>query len=538
MAGLPLAVGLVTAVLAPNYADTYATPADLARAEALMHASTTSAFLYGRLPTGADTTQLAVWELGALTCLLLGILVVLRTVARTRLTEDLGLGETLRGLGVTGGVEVMAAACVSLCQCLGLGVAAGCGLMALDGVTADDALAYGGAVGGTCAILAALALLLAQLADDAPTARGMCLAALAVLFTGAGLHAARGWHWAGAWSPFALREAIDPGGADDPAALVVVAGVVTAAVVLAGLAARRRDLGAGLVHLPARHQRPLRVRGPISLAARLCRRQVVIWALATTSIAGILTAMGGSVVDLARQGAVDGGSLGAVVAGEDPGRGFLAYIGVLAGAMACAQALLVVGRFSTQERAGLVESQRATGTGPVHLLGAAWTVAAGACSLSLAVTCGVVAVVGGAVLDTGVADAVELVAGQWPAALAAAGIAALLAGVAPRATSLGWGALLASLGLAQLGATLGLPQGVIDAGPLAQAGQRGSLWLVVVAGAGIAVGLAWIGRRDLAVLASSRQRRPHAQRSAATSRHRRNRHSGSAPTVPIPAKKK
>ncbi|SDN55913.1 hypothetical protein SAMN05216355_106126 [Actinomyces ruminicola] len=68
---LPTAVALLTALLAPGYATTYATAEDLARAVAMSRISKTLTALYGELPAAADAVQLAVWELGALTCLLL-----------------------------------------------------------------------------------------------------------------------------------------------------------------------------------------------------------------------------------------------------------------------------------------------------------------------------------------------------------------------------------------------------------------------------------------------------------------------------------
>ncbi|RAX19905.1 hypothetical protein DRB06_11055, partial [Actinomyces sp. Z5] len=198
---LPTATALLTALLAPNYATTYATAADLARAVAMSRISKSLTALYGELPEGADAVQLAVWELGALTCLLLGIVVVLRAVAVTRAQEDGGRSEMLRGGGVGPVGELVGVSLMLGAQCVLLGIGAGVGILALEGAGAADATAYGIAVAGTCALLAAVTVLLAQLTTDATGARGAGLAALAVLYAGHGAWAAQGWGWAGAWSP-------------------------------------------------------------------------------------------------------------------------------------------------------------------------------------------------------------------------------------------------------------------------------------------------------------------------------------------------
>lgn len=49
LVALPAVTGLTTALLAPGYGDTYASPQDLARAVASAQVSDTLSFLYGRL---------------------------------------------------------------------------------------------------------------------------------------------------------------------------------------------------------------------------------------------------------------------------------------------------------------------------------------------------------------------------------------------------------------------------------------------------------------------------------------------------------
>ncbi|VEG26635.1 hypothetical protein [Actinomyces howellii] len=497
LTALPVAVGLLTAVLAPSYGSTYATAADLARAVASARLNTTSTFLYGTLPEGADVVQLTVWELGALTCLVLGVVIVLRAVAASRAAEEAGRAETLRAVGAGAVTQLAGSALVLGVQCLGLGAGAGAGLLTLARAGTADALAYGAAVALTCALAAAGTLLVCQLLADATAARGACLVLMALLFAWHGAACAEGWGWAGACFPFSLRGEVDPGGLNDLAPLAVAALALAALLVAAGSAAAARDLGAGLVRPPRRTPRPLRVRGPLTLAVRLCRYQALAWAAGTAAASAVLTTMGQDVVTTARQGGLEGGSLGSLLSGEDPGTSFLRYIGTLVGCLAASQAVALCGRPVADERAGRLEAQRATGTGSARILVSWWGVGVLAAGVTLAVSTMTAGWAGVRVLGTSWADAVRLVGGQLPAALAAAGVTTLLCGTWPRGRAAAWAPVLISLGIAQLGGVLDLPQVLLDAAPLAQAGERSSLWLAGCGLLGVVLGGVGIGRRDL-----------------------------------------
>lgn len=497
LTALPAAAGVLTAVLAPNYDSTYTTPEDLARAVASSRLNKTSAFLYGTLPDGADVVQLAVWELGALTCLVLGVVIVLRAVAVSRTAEEAGGAETLRAAGAGPVTQLAGSALILAVLCLLLGAATGGGLLALEGTSPADAAAYGACVALTCALLAGTALLAAQLLAEATSVRGVSLALVALLAAGHGAAAAEDWDWAGALSPFSLRGAVDPGGRDDWTALAIGGLALAVVLVAAGAAARARDLGAGALRLPQLRPRPLTVRGPLSLGLRLCRVQTLAWAISAAALSGVLTAMGEGVVDLARQDAVEGGSLGPLLRQGDPGAAFLGYIGSLVGCLAAAQAVVVCGRLVTDERAGRLEAQRATGTGTVRLLVSWWAIAAATTGLTLAASTATAGLAGASALETDWDDALRLVGGQWPAAIAAAGVTAALCGAWPRSRAAAWAPVLLSLGIAQLGDVLDLPQGLRDAAPLALAGERSSLWLLACGLLGLLMGAVAIRHRDL-----------------------------------------
>ena len=503
---LPATTAATTALLAPSYADTYRTQADLARAVASAQNAETMRFLYGTLSPTAGIVQSAVWELGALTCLVLGIVVTLRATARSRGDEDLGRAELLHSVGAGPGARLAAQAMALALECLLLGAAAGVGLLALDTTEGADAAAYGAAVTGTCLLLTCSTLVVAQLVQDAAGTRGLSLSLLGLLFVGYGLRASQDWGWAGWVSPFRLRAAIDPGGENSwPPCLWAIGGCIVLIGAAIALAAHR-DLGLGMLRLRGPWSgRRLHVTGPLSLTLELRSSQCLAWAATTALITGLLVSMGEGVVDLVRQGAVsDDSPLGSLMEGKDAGRAFLTYVGAIAGVLAAGQAISLVSRYGADEIAGRLEAAHATGIRPWRLLLSWWLTASLGAGLSLAAAALVAGFLGDSALDTDAWDALRLVGGQWPAATAAAGLTAGLCGSAPRWRGLTWVPVLAGLGITQLGGVLGLSQKVRDAAPFAQAGESGSPWLILIALVCLGAGALRVEQRDIELPASGR----------------------------------
>ena len=502
---LPVVTGLMTALLAPGYGDTYASPEDLARAVASAQVSDTSRFLYGDLSASAGIVQVAAWELGGLTCLVLGVVITLRSISLTRAAEDLGRTELLRSTGTGPAAGLVGQGLTLALQCLFLGIGAGAGLLALEEADGTDAVTYGAVLTATCLTVSFAALVLAQLAPDAAAGRSIALGVVGLMYSGNGMRASKHWDWAGWVSPFRLRTEADPGGDNSwpPILIAVAAGIVV--LTLAGVLTSHRDLGQGLVQLPVRRSSSLRVSGPLTLAIRLNRCLCLAWALLVSLVAGVLVSLGADVVDLARQGGISGGSLGSLLAGDDPGEAFLRYIGQLAGALATAQGVSLALRYSGDERSGRLEMVVSTGNRPLRILLSSWLVSALGSGLTLICATVAAGYVGRSELDTDLIDAVRLVAGQWPAALASAAIATALCGAWPRGRGLAWGPVLVGLGIAQLGGVLDLPKRIRDAGPFAQAGENGSLWLLAVATACLATAAFGVTRRDTSLIAASRR---------------------------------
>ena len=501
LAGLPITVAAVTAVLVPSYSTTYATEEDLARAVASARGAKTQLFLYGELDPDAGVGRLAVWELGALTCLALAVVVALRVIACSRGEEDAGRTEILHAWTAGPFTRLAGQALVMTCLCLSLGVGAGVGMLALDESGPADAASYGAAVSATCLLVAMTILVVCQLMADAPAARGAGLLLLGLMFVGHGLGAARDWAWAGWASPLRLRTLINPGGDNNWWPFLWAAVASSGLALTAGALARRRDLGLPLVSLRAPWSAgSVHVTGPRTFAARLCLWGCASWAVVSCLMVWLLITMGEEIVDLARQGAMNGdGALGSLLSGEDPGAAFLDYVGALAGALAACQAVALVCRCGLDERAGRLEAVISTGVQPWRALLSWWQTAALATAVSLLSAALVAGLVGDSALGTSAWQAVRAVAGQWPAVLAAGGLTCALCGLAPGARGLAWAPVLIGLGITQLGTALDLPRRVLDAAPFVQAGHAGSLWLLALAALGTAVGVIGINRRDMAL---------------------------------------
>lgn len=512
---LPSVVLVLTALLCPSYGTTYSSEAAMARAVASARTNDTMLLLYGNLAHGADPVQIAVWELGAMTCLGISVVVVLHTAAVTRGEEDRGRVELLHAASVGPTRRVLGQALTLALLSALIGVGAGTGLLALDGAVLADARAYGTAVGMTCLLLAALTHLAAQIAADAPGARGLGLVVLAAAYLAYGLSCSRELGWAdpvGDLSPFRLRQALSPGGHNAwlPALWGGCAWMLLVTITI--LTSRRRDLGQGLVLMRSpRAGSPLGVGGPAPLALRLSRGGITAWALALSAAVWLLIDMGGALVARAQKGAFGPDSgMGAILgSGDDADRAFLEYVGSLIGALAALHAVSLANRAGTDELVGRTEVLASTGVRPARLLLAWWCAAAAGSGLVLCCATASAASAGSGALGTGTRDAIRLVAGQWPAAIAAASVASAICAILPRRRGIAWLAPPICVGLIQFGATLDVPERVRDANPLAQAGRPGSWWLLGASAAMVGIAVVRMRRRDLVLASSSRSRRHH-----------------------------
>jgi ABC-2 type transport system permease protein len=492
------------------YQQTYATEAQRRTAVELAQQNAANTLLYGRLPDPGDPAQMFAWEIGAFVTILTAVMAVLVAVAVTRAAEDDGSLELLRGCGI-GPLQPLRSALTVLAGVAGVLTAGSAAAIlatagSAGGVSGSGAAAFAAVVGVTFLVVAAVAVVAAQVAPTAGMARLLGFALLGAAFViraVADTEQLAALNWV---SPLGLRAVVEPFTADRWAALLPALLTAAALTATAVLLCARREFGAGLIRRHDTRAGRLRIHTSVGLAARLTRSSLLVWTITVAAIGALFAAMGSGAVEQQHDGEV-GGFLGSQLGDADPAAGFLAYCGTLVGIVVSVFAILSMLAAGRSEQNGLTGLVLAAGVRRWMPLTAQAVVTVVNCAVVLTVTGLLTAMVAPAFLDgTDIAArSLAYMIGQWPAAVAATGGAALLLGAFPRLAALAWLPLLVSGVLALLGDLLGVPDRVRDlglfqqvpdiAGPAPQAGA-----LLVLTGLGAALvlaGAAGATRRDV-----------------------------------------
>jgi len=498
-------VTLVVVTL-PTYASTY--PDDAARLAAVKLAQSNGAttLLYGQLPGPGSPAQLFVWEIGTFVTLLVAVLGLLMAVRLTRAAEQQGTIEIVRAAGL-GRLAPLTATLVLLTvvsALLGLASAAAAGFRAgrVAGIDWAGSLAFGSVVALTFLLIALMAVVAAQLVPTPWSARVTTALVLTGCFALRAIADTQRHPWLNWVTPFGLRATAAPFTSKRILPLVVALCVAVLLAVLAVALERSRELGSSIVRVSTSRVHHSRVSSPLGFAWRLGRATTFWWVAGIATGGTLFNAMGSSVVKTARQGGLSGGFLGAQLAGADPVSAYFAYTGTVVATVVVASAILAMLEAVTEERNGAGEYLRATGASPARVLTGHLEVALIGSALALAFTAALIAIVAPHTLGGhGVSgEAFGQVIGQWSGVLVLVGSVVLLTGWAPRMAWLGWIPWAASVTLALLGTLLGIPQAIIDLGPLNPAhGIVTPLARMIVFTLTASIGLRAVRHRDLAL---------------------------------------
>ena len=511
---LPAWVYLITVLVASNsYSLNKLYPTAQARAALAVSGGRNPAlvFLYGRL-SGDSLGAVSAWRYGVWAAIFGALMSIFLVIRHTRADEETGRLELVgsaavgRLAGLTAALLTAVAANVALALLLTVA-------LIVVGLPAAGSAAFALAIASCSLAFAAVAALTAQLAAGARAARGIAAGVLgaAYLLRAVGDAAgSSGPSWLTWLSPLGWTEFVRPYTADRwwvlALPLVLTAAAVTAAYVLAVT----RDYGAGLLpDRPGRATASGWLRGPLGLAWRLQRGTLLGWAVgfaftfaaSGAAAKGIGSLLGGS-AQLRQAFTRLGGQAGITDA-------YLAAIMSLAGLAAAAYATSAVLRVRAEETEGRAELLLATATGRIRWGLSHVLVAVFGTALLLAVA-GLAAGLGYG-LRTGsagpeVARMLGAAAAQLPASLAAAAIAVVLLGLAPRASVAGaWTVVGAVVVIALFGQVLQLSQWVLDISPFTHVPKLPGgavsaaplLWLSLAALAFSAAGLAALRRRDI-----------------------------------------
>ncbi|GAA3886515.1 exporter of polyketide antibiotics [Saccharothrix violaceirubra] len=465
--------------------------------------------LLGPLSDHTTLGGVLAWRWGVFGGLLVGLMSLFLLTRHTRAEEESGRLELLGSAVVGRHAPLAAAVVVGLLAPTLVGGLVAAGLIGLDQPVAGS-VAFGLAFASPGWVFTGVSAVAAQLPEGARTANALGGAVLGGTYLLRAVGDAAGDHgptWLTWCSPLGWAQRVEPYAHDRWWVLLLP---VIATVLLVGLASvlvTRRDLGAGLIATrpgPAHTS----LAGPFGLAWRLHRGTLLGWTFGMLVLGAVYGAVARGVEEM-----LDANPALERVIAQMGGTGslvdvyFASIFGII-GLFSAIHAVTTVLRLRVEETSHRVEPILATTAGR-------WRVA---CAHLLYATLGTAVVLTAAGLGAGLVHGVRTgdVAAQLPrlvgAALAQApavwvvtGVAVLLFGVLPKATSAAWAFLVGFLVLGQLGPLLRLPGWVTDLSPFTHVPKLPSahldawplVWLTAVAGASILVGLAAFRRRDI-----------------------------------------
>ncbi|BCN76427.1 ABC transporter permease [Prescottella equi] len=455
---------------------------------------------------GSSVGALTTWRAGYLFTFL-AVAVILTVVRHTRTEEETGRTELLDSTAVGRYAGLTAALLVAGSGAVVSAVVAAVGLAAI-GLGGTGAVAFGAAVLGVGTVFAGVAAVAAQVSTSARLARGISFGVLAVAF----LLRAVGDAGSGtlSWlSPIGWSQQVRPY-ADERWWVLLLPGVT--AVVLAAVAYRtlaRRDLGAGLIaERPGPATSPPSLSGPVGLAWHTQRGPLAAW---TVGLAMFALVIGGAAHGVSDQlGSSETvlqalARLGGTQAIEDS---FIALGFTIFGLVAGAYSVSATLQLHDEEETGRAESVLAAAISRVRLATSHVVFALAGPAVALTVA----GLAAGLAYGASIGD----VGGQVPRILAAAlvqlpgvwvltGITVAMFGLVPRFAPAAWGVFAAMMTLYVFGMVADLPQPLLDLVPFLHLPRLPGgefqaapiLWLLGIAVALLAVGLAALRRRDL-----------------------------------------
>lgn len=409
-------------------------------------------------------------EFGFVASCALPLMGVLLVAWATRREEESGRAELLLAGRLTRTAPLLATLLITAGALALTGLLIGAALVGV-GIDADRATLYAASLALLGLAFAALTAVLAQLVPHARTAQGAAFLVLVAAYLLRGIGDVQ-WHplvWA---SPLGWAEETRPFGDDPrwwPLLLPLAVSVALAAVAVAVRA--RRDLGQAVAsRRPTTPVASAWLRSPIGSALAVHRGPLLTWVLVTAAVGGTFGSLATQVID-AMQGNPE---LATVMAGGGEGGvdGFLAMVVLMTALCATACGVHGVRTVGAEEAAGRVEPLLAAGWSRTRWFTAhRLVVAAGVVLVGLAgLVCGGLGVWGSTGDTDRLADLARAQASYLPATLLVTAIALLLHGIRQRAALLGWVLLAFCVVVALLGASLQLPDGVMDLSPLQHAG--------------------------------------------------------------------
>ncbi|MEV0064599.1 ABC transporter permease [Nocardia sp. NPDC050718] len=500
-----LLIGLMPALQIVSIKDLYTTQQQLDSFAATTAASPALLAMYGPV-FNSSLGSIGTWKAGAMYSMI-AIAAVLTVIRHTRVEEETGRAELVGATSIGRFAGLTGALLLTFGASAVAGIACTASLLAAD-LPVAGSVAWGAALAASGVVWAAVAAVAAQLSNGARIARGVALgtlgAAFAIRAVGDAGNGVLSW-----FSPLGWCLQIRPYAEERWWVLVPLAVVATGATLLAYQLLRTRDLGAGLLaERPGPAVAGAALSGPVGLAWRLQRGSMLAWTvgfgLYGLLIGGAVNSIGGMLGD--------SGTLRDVVTSmggsTDLEKSFIAYAITMLAAAAAAYSVSAVLRLHEEENSGRAESVLAAAVGRVRYASSHLLFALAGPAVTLLVAGLGIGVVWGATDGDVVGklgESLSAVAVQLPAVWVVTAIALLLFGVVPKYASLAWAVLSAMIVVVLLGALGTFPQWLMDLVPFVHPPKLPGAafdiipigWLLLIAVAGITVGLTAFRRRDL-----------------------------------------
>ncbi|MFJ2839538.1 ABC transporter permease [Nocardia sp. NPDC087230] len=500
-----LLIGLMPALQIVSIKDLYSTQQQLDSFAATTAASPALLAMYGPV-FNSSLGSIGTWKAGAMYSMI-AIAAVLTVIRHTRVEEETGRAELVGATSIGRFAGLTGALLLTFGASAVAGIACTASLLGTD-LPVAGSVAWGAALAAAGIVWAAVAAVAAQLSNGARIARGVALgilgAAFAVRAVGDAGNGVLSW-----FSPLGWCLQIRPYAEERWWVLVPLAAVATGATLLAYQLLRTRDLGAGLLaDRPGPATAGAALSGPVGLAWRLQRGSMLAWTIGF-GLYGLL--IGGAVQSIGGM-LDDSGTLQDVVTSmggsADLEKSFIAYAITMLAAAAAAYSVSAVLRLHEEENTGRAESVLAAAVGRVRYAASHLLFALAGPAVTLLVAGLGIGVVWGATDGDVVGklgESLGAVAVQLPAVWVVTAIALLLFGVVPKYASLAWAVLSAMIVIVLLGSLGTFPQWLMDLVPFVHPPKLPGAtfdivpigWLLLVAVAGIAVGLTAFRRRDL-----------------------------------------
>ncbi|MGK8558496.1 ABC transporter permease [Nocardia gipuzkoensis] len=500
-----LLIGLMPAFQVVSVKDLYSTAADLDSFAKTTADSPALIAMYGPV-FSSELGSIGTWKAGAMYSMI-AIATVLTVIRHTRVEEETGRAELVGATSIGRYAGLTATLVMTYAGALLAGIVCALALYAAD-LPGAGSPAFGAALAASGIVWGSIAAVAAQVSAGARVARGVAFGALGAAFAlravGDAGNGVLSW-----FSPIGWCLQIRPYAEERWWVLIPLGVVAVLATAAAYVLLGNRDTGSGLIaERPGPSTASAGLSGPLGLAWRLQRGTLVAWTVGF-ALYGLL--IGGAVQSVGDM--LDGSEavrdmVTRMGGSQELQESFITYAITMLAAAASAYSISAALRLHDEESSTRVEStlSGAVGRGRYALSHIGFALLGPAAALLVSgAAIGVVYGASDGDLGAKLPQSIGAAAVQLPAVWVVTGIAVALYGVVPRFAPVAWAVLSAMVVIFFVGSLDGLPQWTVDLVPFvhppklpgAEFQAKPVLWLLGIAAALLAVGIAAFRRRDL-----------------------------------------